>query len=282
MIYGADVSSFQGAYPWANGETFGFCKATEGTFYQDAYFAHNWQTMAAKGVLRGAYHFAHPGSDAKAQAAYFVAFVHGHGLNVHDVLVLDLEVADGLSAPTVASWAVEFCTAVESATGKNVWVYTTHAFITGGYCEGLYKHPLWIADPAATPGVLSQAVTPFPVWTVQQFFWPSNGADKDVLNGNADVWVALANLLAPSVKYKTVTASWTCGGKSSLTQLCSSLFDGQAVPGVQASTVLRLTLDNSHDQLFAPDLAAYISAGDLASKPVPEGVVLFYPKRVKV
>jgi lysozyme len=282
MIYGVDVSSYQGAYPWADGEAFGFCKATEGTFYQDAAFASNWMVMGSKRILRGAYHFAHPGSNAKAQAAYFVAYVESHGLETLDVLALDLEVSDGLSAAAAAAWANEFVSAVEASTGKNVWVYTTFSFISGGYCDGLYKHPLWIADPAAAAGTVSRSVKPFPVWTVQQVSGVTSPHGVDVLNGGSAVWSALVNMIEPAAKFKTVTASWTCEGAESLTGLCASLFDGTAVSGVQASTVLRLTLDNSHDQLFAADLAAYISAGDLASRPVPTGVVLFYPKKVKV
>jgi lysozyme len=282
MISGSDVSVFQGAFQWTD-EAFGFAKATEGAFLQDPMFAHNFSAMKAKGIRRGAYHFGHPSTSAAAQAAFFVGFVKAQGLGQWDALALDLEVADGLPASEVAEWAVSFCNAVEKATGKNVWVYTNHAFISGGYCDGLYKHPLWIADPS-TPAGHPGSVAPWAIWVAHQYAWGATGSgqpDRDVLNGDTAVWDQLVNLTTPA-KYKTVTSAWTCEGVDSLTGLCAAAFNGTAAPGLGASTVLRMTLDNSRDQLFAADLAAYVSAGDLAKTPVPKGVVLFYPKRVKV
>lgn len=278
MLRGVDVSNFQGNYPWTGGEEFGFAKATEGSFFRDPFFGHNWSAMGSKNILRGAYHFGHPGTSASAQAAFFVALVQAHGLHEFDVLALDLEVSDGLPAAKVAAWAVAFCDAVEQSTGKNVWVYANHAFINGGYCEGLFSRPLWIADPSSPEGMPSN-VHPFPVWTAHQY-GTKNSVDQDVLNGDATVWRELANLVL-AVRFKTVTASWVCEGQSSLVDLCDSRFNGTSVEGVMASTVLRLTLDNSPDQIFSPDLAAYISAGDLTHAHIPRGVKLFYPKRVK-
>lgn len=282
MLAGVDVSNFQGAYGWSD-EQFGFCKATEGTFFQDPTFAKNWQAMSAKSIRRGAYHFGHPSSSAANQAAYFTGLVKAHGLNTTDVLALDLEVSDGLPAAQVAGWAVQFCTAVEKSTGKNTWIYTDHSFIEGGYCDGLYKHPLWIADPSQPAGKPT-SVAPWPIWVAQQCATKQVGSitvDTDFLNGDTEVWDALANLVQP-VSYKTVTGVWVSAGMFSLTKLCQLTFNGTSVDGVQASTVLRLTLDNSPDQVFAPDLAAYISAGDLCNAPVPRGTTLYYPKKVQV
>jgi GH25 family lysozyme M1 (1,4-beta-N-acetylmuramidase) len=282
MIHGVDVSHWNGAYPWNSGEQFGIAKATEGTFYKDDQFMHNWQTMHAKGILRGAYHFGHPGTSAVAQADYFVAYVKSFGLLPNDVLALDLEVNDGLAPAKVAAWAVQFVKQVEKLTGKNVWVYTDGAFVANGSCSGLATSPLWIANPSGTAGHVTVSIGAWPVWAVQQYAFGTGGKpDLDVLNGDAQVWEQLANLV-PAVKYKTVTGKWVCEGMSSLTQLCAGKFGNTAAGGVGASTVLRLTLDNSPDKLFANDLAAYITAGDLAKTAVPKGVVLYYPKRVKV
>jgi len=281
MIHGVDVSRWQGAYPWNSGEQFGIAKATEGTFYKDDEFGHNWDTMFSKKILRGAYHFGHPGTSAVAQADYFVEYVRQHGLTVNDALALDLEVNDGLNPAAVAAWAVAFVKRVEATTKKNVFVYTDGAFIANGSCSGLTASPLWIANPsAAGPGQVSVPIAPWPVWAIHQY-GSAGGIDRDVLNGDAQVWEQLVNLV-PVVKYKTVTGKWVCEGENSLTQLCAGKFGNTAAGGVGASTVLRLTLDNSPDKLFANDLAAYITAGDLAKTAVPKGVVLYYPKRVKV
>lgn len=274
MISGVDVSNFQGNYNWTD-EDFGFAKATEGTFFRDPFLAHNWSGMGQKGILRGAYHFGHPGTSAKDQAAFFVATVQAHTLGVDDVLCLDLEVTDGCSAAQVAKWAVTFCTEVEKRTGKNCWVYTNHAFINEGCCAGLFSRPLWIADPSAPRGAPG-SVHPWPVWVAHQY-GAKSGVDVDVLNGDAGVWRQLANLVqAPP---KTVTAPWDCQGQMSLVELCSSRFGGTSVDGLVASTVLRVTLANSPGHLFPEGLSAYISGGDLAKTPVPRGTRLFYPKK---
>lgn len=278
MLPGVDVSNNNGPYKWTAGG-FGIVKATEGAFFKDSLFPQNWSAMSTLGVLRGAYHFGHPGTPADIQASYFVSYVKAHGLESADILALDIEVSDGLPAAKVSAWAVEFCTAVEKATSKNVWIYTNHAYISEGYVAGLEKHPLWIADPSSPEGKPAD-VHPWPVWVVHQY-GSIGGVDRDVLNGDATVWKELANLV-PSVKYKTVTGYWDCMGQLSLVELCKTGFGGTAVPGLMASTVLRLTLDNSPNQVFPGALAAYISAGDLVKAKVPKGVRLFYAKRVEV
>src|SRR5262249_32662331 len=76
---GIDISHWQGTINWTgaknSGLTFAFCKATEGTTYKDPSFAANWPAMKAVGLIRGAYHFGRPGSDAAAQAKFFVKTV---------------------------------------------------------------------------------------------------------------------------------------------------------------------------------------------------------------
>lgn len=275
MIRGVDVSNNNGLHAWTD-EAFGFAKATEGTFFKDQLFPGNWSQMSAKGILRGAYHFGHPGGSATGQAAFFAGYVKAHGLGAGDVLCLDLEVTDGQPPAKVAAWAVTFCEALEKATGKNTWIYTDHAFIRDGCCEGLFTRPLWIADPSAPEGHPSN-VHPWPVWVAHQY-GSKGGTDLDVLNGDAEVWRKLANLTRAA---ETITSSWLCQGQSSLTELCDRRFNGTSVEGLGASTVLRMTLEHSHGRMFAADLAAYISRGNLKDAPVPRGTVLFYPKRVE-
>lgn len=75
---GLDVSHYQGAVDWtaaaANGATFAYMKATEGTTYTDPQFGANYTGSANAGLLRGAYHFALPDSSSgAAQATFFLA-----------------------------------------------------------------------------------------------------------------------------------------------------------------------------------------------------------------
>jgi len=75
-VPGIDVSHYQEVIDWptvaAGGEAFGFAKASEGGSVADLYFADNWSAMRGGGLLRGAYHFFHPATDASVQADYFL------------------------------------------------------------------------------------------------------------------------------------------------------------------------------------------------------------------
>src|SRR3954469_22984504 len=82
VVYGMDVSGYQGNVAWstayANGARFAYVKATEGTTYTNPYFAQQYNGSYNVGMIRGAYHFAHPNSSSgTTQADYFAA--HGGG-----------------------------------------------------------------------------------------------------------------------------------------------------------------------------------------------------------
>ena len=190
MLWGRDVSNYQGNYDWNSViSDFGFCKATEGNNYQDPYFPHNWNTMWHLQILRGAYHFGHPGTDPVAQAMYFITYVRQHGLLAGNALALDLEVNDGRSSSAVAAWAVKFCNEVLALTGrKNIYIYVNHSYITEGYCRGLYGFPLWVASytTAGNPG----SISPWSVWSIQQY--TDTPIDMDVFNGDVTMWNKLA------------------------------------------------------------------------------------------
>src|SRR5260370_25639255 len=76
-VPGLDVSHYQEVVDWptvaAGGEAFAFAKASEGKSVADVYFADNWSALRAAGILRGAYHFFHPATDAAAQADFFLS-----------------------------------------------------------------------------------------------------------------------------------------------------------------------------------------------------------------
>src|SRR5262249_41134799 len=78
-LNGIDGSNYQGNVNWAAvksaGITFAIAKATEGTTFTDAYINKNIAGMKANGIIPGAYHFAHPGSDATTQANKFTSVV---------------------------------------------------------------------------------------------------------------------------------------------------------------------------------------------------------------
>ena len=74
---GIDVSHWQGSINWTSvknaGVDFAYIKATEGTAYKDPQFNTNYPAAYHAGVIRGAYHFARPGSSSGAAQAEFFA-----------------------------------------------------------------------------------------------------------------------------------------------------------------------------------------------------------------
>ena len=79
---GMDVSSHDGNVDWptkaSSGMSFAWIKATEGTSYQNPFYASQYNGSQSAGLIRGAYHFALPSnSSGQAQATYFSD--HGGG-----------------------------------------------------------------------------------------------------------------------------------------------------------------------------------------------------------
>lgn len=191
MIYGVDVSHYQGDYDFPNNLAFAFAKATEGVTYDDDKFARNWSRMKSEGLIRGAYHFGRPGNDPESDARHFLSVVRGRGLADGDLLALDLEVSDGRSASSVAGWARSWCTYVTDQTGRKPIVYTFISFARDGHCSGLGSYPLWIAAPSYDAGHPPVPVGPWSTWVIHQY--SSSPVDKDVSRLTADELRALGD-----------------------------------------------------------------------------------------
>lgn len=104
-LRGPDVSSYQRTVDWravkSSGADFAFAKATESTSYRDAYFPRNWGHIEHEGLVKGAYHFAHMGVSAVAQARYFAHYVNDNGGFAHSFAILDVEGSSG----SAGSWS---------------------------------------------------------------------------------------------------------------------------------------------------------------------------------
>ncbi len=195
---GIDLSSFQPSFDWAAEKgriSFAFIKATEGMTIRDPEFAANWQAAKAIGIVRGAYHFAHPTNGAANDSRAFLATVRAHGLQPGDLLALDLETSDGLSPQRVSEYARNWCTDVHKATGHTPIVYTFLDFARQGNCAGLGHYPLWIAEPSAPAG---RPVVPRPwsTWKFHQYGTTqvgTNTVDVDVFNGDTAALKKFAN-----------------------------------------------------------------------------------------
>lgn len=196
--HGVDVSHHQGSIDWAatahGGVKFAYIKATEGTTYHDAAFAANYNGAYRAGVVRGAYHFAHPSSSSgAAQANYFLA--HGGGWSADGRTLpgaLDIEYNPsgatryGMSAGSMVNWIADFRNTYHARTGRWPVIYTTTDWwtrCTGNYAGFAATSPLWLARYASSPGALPAGWKFTTIW--QYADQGSAPGDQDVFNGSA-------------------------------------------------------------------------------------------------
>jgi lysozyme len=218
---GIDVSHYQGAVDWPTvaegGEVFAFAKASEGSGDQaaDLCFADNWVGMKAADLLRGAYHFFHPGSDANAQADAFLASLSKTNggspvLNPGDLPpALDLEVTDSVSPADIISAATVWLQKVRDATGKQPLLYTFVSFWqnTLGNPTELADYPLWIADTQVSAPIVPGGWSNWYFWQFDQQTIggiASPTVDVDAFNGTLHDLQSFAGLPAPLAQPRTV------------------------------------------------------------------------------
>ncbi|KAF8638459.1 hypothetical protein AX17_002193 [Amanita inopinata Kibby_2008] len=198
--YGIDVSGYQPNVDWnqvkANGISFAYIKATEGTSYISPSFDSQYTGATNAGLIRGGYHFARPDISTGAdQANFFLA--HGGGWSGDGITLpgaLDIEYNPygaecyGLDAPSMVSWIHDFSDTYNSYTTRYsvVVIYTTTDWWTtctgndGGFAT---TSPLWIADWSTTIG-------PLPAGYAYTTFWQyadsgPNPGDQDLFNGDS-------------------------------------------------------------------------------------------------
>lgn len=200
---GIDLSHWQGTVAWsrvkADGVTFAFMKATEGSYYTDPTLKTNWAGAQKQGIYRGAYHFARPSvGSAATQARYFVSKVGSFkGAGVLPP-VLDLEATGGLNGSQLKTWVATWLQTTEQLTGRTPMVYVSPYFwIDNVQNSTAFTHyPLWIAHyTTGSPKVPGG----WPTWT----FWQrtSSGSvsgiggtvDMNRFNGSSAQLAKIAN-----------------------------------------------------------------------------------------
>ncbi|KAI9297716.1 glycoside hydrolase family 25 protein [Neoconidiobolus thromboides FSU 785] len=190
---GIDVSGWQPNVNWntvkANGVEFVYIKATESTNYKSPQFNSQYTGATNVGLIRGAYHFARPGSSSgAAQANYFVA--NGGGWSGDGRTLpgaLDLEAGcSGLSQAAMVNWIRDFSNTYHAKTSRYPVIYTTTSWwqqCTGNNASFGNTNPLWIARWASSPGALPAG------WSFHTFWQYAdsgpNPGDQDYFNGSS-------------------------------------------------------------------------------------------------
>lgn len=152
-VRGIDVSHYQNSINWEvlkyakiNGYPVRFImmKATEGATISDRTFSRNFKKAKENSFIRGAYHFFIPGTDAKAQANYFISHVK---LKKGDLPpILDVEKSGGLSPSELREVVREWLYVVEDYYGVKPIIYTGYSFKMNYLnTDEFNDYPFWIA-----------------------------------------------------------------------------------------------------------------------------------------
>lgn len=200
-IQGIDVSSHQFEVDWRTaynqGARFAYVKATEGTGYKNPYFGQQYGGSAGVGMVRGAYHFALPGTTSgAAQANYFVDNGGGWSADGRTLPpLLDVEYNPytslgndcyNMSAAQMVSWIRDFSNTVRARTGRVPMIYTTTDWWNRctGNSRAFNDHPLHIAAyNQSGPGAMPSSWSFYSVWQ-----YSASGpfvGDSNVWNGSA-------------------------------------------------------------------------------------------------
>ncbi|KAG0345838.1 hypothetical protein BG004_002967 [Podila humilis] len=202
-VKGIDVSGYQPNVNWnqvkANGISFVYIKATEGTGYKNPEFNAQYTGATNVGIIRGSYHFARPDkSSGAAQATYFIA--NGGGWSADGRTLpgaLDMEYNPysdnkcfGLGPAAMVNWIKDFSNTYKAKTGRAPTIYTTTSWwklCTGNNASFGAENPLWVARYASAVGELPNG------WQYHSFWQYTDNAAPNPGDGN--YWNgSLANL----------------------------------------------------------------------------------------
>ncbi len=197
-VKGIDVSYYQGTINWTDvsndGVVYAFIRTSDGS-YHDPNFDSYWAGSRAAGIKHGAYHFFRPESDPIAQADYVLSKIGGK-LEADDLPpVLDVEVADNVSAANIAAGVKAWSDHIAAAIGRQPIIYTGKYFWQDSVGNAdMHADPLWHAQytTATCPDIASS----WPGWQFWQYSSTgtvagiSGGVDMDRFNGDATAFQA--------------------------------------------------------------------------------------------
>lgn len=165
MIYGNDISAYQSAsQSLRSGAAFCFVKVTEGTGYVSPKWVAQRSWVKGKGLVFGAYHFAHPKNGYKAEADKFLAEIK---IVKGDLVALDWEpYGQGVSAAEARAYKDAWIKYVKTKLPHNrVGLYCDTNYWKSVDTSGYYGDFLWIADYGTSAGKPRITAN----WTFHQF-----------------------------------------------------------------------------------------------------------------
>ena len=196
-VQGFDISSYQPTVNFASaygaGARFVIIKATEGTDVVDSTFSSHWSGATTAGLIRGAYHFAHPDSSSGAtQANYFLQHGGkwtGDGKTLPGMLDIEYNPSGatcyGLSTSAMTSWVEDFVSTYHTATGRYPMIYSTANWweeCTGNAKNFASESPLVLASYNSAPGTIPGGWSTQTIWQNADTY--TYGGDSDVFNGS--------------------------------------------------------------------------------------------------
>ena len=146
--YGVDVSHHQGRIDWrqvaADGISFAYLKASEGSNFVDPRFDANWRRAGEAGIGRGAYHFFSLCSAGANQARNFLDVVPDR-LELPPAVDLELSphCTERPDAATVRRELAAFLNLVEPAFDEEAVLYVGDDFETAYPFVGTVDRPRW-------------------------------------------------------------------------------------------------------------------------------------------
>jgi lysozyme len=177
-VHGIDVSRYQQQIDWKmvskmkDGSAsidFAIIKATEGTNRSDPFFNKNWEGIKQTNLIRGAYLYFHPNTNAKEQAQNFINKVK---LSVGDIApVVDIEETNGAGKTTIQKNLKLCLTTLQEHYKLEPIIYANADFYNAYLKDSFDQYPFWVAHyEVAEPNVMRS-------WSI----WQHN--DKGTVNG---------------------------------------------------------------------------------------------------
>lgn len=146
-VHGVDVSHYQSRISWdtvaQQSIHFAFVKATEGEFFVDSLFCHNWSEIRRVGMKRGAYHFFRPTLSPEYQFNNFAKMVDLHTGDMPPVL--DVEVIDEASKVELITKVRTWLYLAEIRYRIKPILYSNQKFYNRYLAGHFDDYPIWIA-----------------------------------------------------------------------------------------------------------------------------------------